>query len=85
MSDVNMDLSDLKLNGYPVIKFDMHGNGYTTVMVQKDPDHYDRIEYIVATWYPALGTAWLWGHYHFDKTEADKSFYEVAKRNGART
>lgn len=74
-----------KLNGHPVIAFNLHTNGYATVMVEKPG------EYVVATWWPELGKSWSWGHYHqapigdvdaYNRAQDD--FAETAKRNSAR-
>jgi hypothetical protein len=66
------------LNGYPVIGYRSHANGYATVMVSR-ADMHDR--FVVATWYPELEKGWVWGHYWHNRTDADASFAEVDKRN----
>ncbi len=69
------------LNQYPVVKAEAHTNGWTTVMVHRADDP---MEYVVASWWPSLGTQWSWGHYCHDKAEADDEFALVARRNEAR-
>jgi hypothetical protein len=44
------------LNGYPVIRAEVHTNVVTVMMDAPG-------QYVVATWWPELGTAWMWGHY----------------------
>lgn len=61
------------LNGYPVIKSEVHANGYVTIMVSKpEGGRFDTAggaagrkvsEFVVATWWPDLTTGWSWGHY----------------------
>lgn len=75
------------LNGYPVIKSEVHANCVTVMM---DAAH----KFIVATWWPELGATWSWGHYHHHNSDtdsrndarddADASFYDAAKRNATR-
>lgn len=47
-----------QLNGFPVIRVEQH-KVCSTVMVDTGNDH----GLVVATWAPAHGTAWIWGHY----------------------
>ena len=85
------------LNGYPVIKSEVHDNGYVTIMVAKpaglgDGPGQKYSEFVVATWWPDLGTGWSWGHYFstYGKTDdearnkADADFNETAQRNKGR-
>lgn len=69
----------LTLNGYPVVRSTLHLNGYSTVMVKRG-----ETDYVVATWYPALGSTWSWGHYDMDYIDAGKVYEETAKRNEQR-
>lgn len=68
-----------ELNGHPVIRFDRHDNGYATIMVKRGAD-----DFVVATWWPALGKAWSWGHYFIGGNaivDAIADFVETAHRN----
>lgn len=69
-----------RLNGYPVIAYYHHAveQGYVTVLM--DACQADRREWIVATWWPELGTRWQWGHYYDNLPDADAFF----KANAAR-
>lgn len=66
------------LNGAPVIQAELHENGITTVMVKRRDEH---CPFVVATWWPGLGTQWSWGHYCQDLVEAREMFQQVAERN----
>jgi len=76
-----MSNAPTKLNGYPVIKYTAHSNGYVTVMVERDDDH---MRYVVASWYPELKRGWIWGHYSATLEEAYQDYSEVEKRNRGR-
>ena len=69
------------LNGYPVIRVEQHKN-CATVMVDKPG------EYVVATWWPELGSSWSWGHYFPGPAdacdEAMHDFNRTATRNAGR-
>lgn len=69
------------LNGYPIIKFDLHPN-CATVMVDRGEDAPDR--YTVATWWESLGETWMWGAYWADRETADSDFDQTARRNKRR-
>jgi len=69
------------LNGYPVIGYRSHANGYATVMVKRDVAH---DPFVVATWYPDLAQGWVWGHYLTTRDEAEATFAQVDKRNQTR-
>lgn len=71
------------LNGYPVIAFDRHSRDYHTVMV--DRGHLQPQRYVVATWWPALGDAWQWGHYCDDMAQANETMFAVSARNHSRS
>lgn len=68
------------LNGHPVVAKEEHAN-CSTVMVLRDDNS---VPYVVATWWPSLGTSWSWGHYCDDRVEADRAFRAAASRNAAR-
>ena len=70
-----------ELNGYPVVGYREHPNGYVTVMLER-PHAYE--PYIVATWWPELGTRWQWGHYTAALPDAKKAFRDAAERNQRR-
>lgn len=69
------------LNGSPVIRSAVHED-CVTVMVRGPSD------YVVATWWPELGTSWSWGHYFagpaYSLTEATKDFDRTCRRNSKR-
>lgn len=69
------------LNYLPVIKAEAHANGMVTVMVH-NPE--DATPYVVASWWPECGSQWSWGHYCYDKAQADWEFGAVSERNAAR-
>lgn len=69
-----------ELNGFPVIGHERHAR-CVTVLVERPGDH-DR--YVVATWWPGLGTTWEWGHYAATRAQADVEFAEAVDRNGRR-
>lgn len=70
-----------QLNGYQIIEIRYHQN-CATVMVYR-PDE-ERAPYVVATWWPELGTTWSWGHYCTTEAEADETFAEVRAKNARR-
>jgi hypothetical protein len=78
MSEV-LDTVPRTLNGYPVLHRQAHKNGYWTVLLQTNEN-----SYVVATWWPELGTTWQWGHYSNDYAEAMDDFAEVQHRNRKR-
>jgi hypothetical protein len=74
-----------KLNHCPVIQSRMHARCFTVMMEGEG-------QYIVATWWPDLGSTWSWGHYspftandQASKDEAhrlaSRDFEDAAKRN----
>ena len=68
------------LNGYPVIQSRVH-ESCVTIMVERS----DMITpFVVATWWPALGDSWSWGHYEYCRPDALEMFEEVAGRNRRR-
>lgn len=67
-----------ELNGYPVVKAERHANCWT-VMVNQDGQGF-----AVATWWPELGTSWMWGHYSKFRRDADRDWLEVSQRNAKR-
>lgn len=72
------------LNGYPVIAYIEHDNGYATVMMDRSEG--PNTDLIVATWHPSLTKGWLWGHYDFHShQDAEKVMREVADRNRSRS
>jgi hypothetical protein len=77
-----------KLNGYPVIRVEQH-KVCATIMAQA-PD-----KLVVASWWPALGSQWMWGHYFHPRGDtvadheanrqmANAAFNEAATRNAER-
>ena len=71
------NLPPVTLNGYPVIEYDVHAN-CATIMVERCDN---AIKYVVATWWPSLGTSWSWGHYCATIGEARAAFTDANKRN----
>jgi hypothetical protein len=71
-----------ELNGHPVVKSKVHKT-CVTIMAHNKRDLYE--EFIVATWWPSLGSSWMWGHYFKDKVAALADFTNTADRNAKRT
>lgn len=70
------------LNGYPVIMSTVSRRAVTVLVDRSTSD--DHIKFVVATWWPELGTSWSWGYYFSDRKEADRAFVEVLRRNEQR-
>lgn len=67
------------LNGYQVKSIIQHAN-CATVVVERDEG-----DYVVATWWPELGSGWSWGHYGLRDADAvDAVLREVTARNARR-
>ena len=61
-----------QLNGYDVIRVQINpASNMAAVMVQRE---HPMRPYVVASWYPALGTTWSSGDYVATVEEANKSF-----------
>lgn len=71
-----------ELNGSPVKAAADHGNGVFTVRVALADNPVT--PFVVASYWPALGRAWSWGHYCTTAAEADSAFAEVSARNARR-
>jgi hypothetical protein len=71
-----------RLNGYPVIRAQDHGNGYATVMVHLSDN--GATPFAVVTWWPDLNTSWMWGNYCRDASDAESAWNEVEARNAKR-
>lgn len=71
------------LNGYPVILATRHPS-CVTVVVDRKSDYPTLQRYVVATWWPDLGTTWSWGHYVDTTEEALLTCREVENRNRMR-
>lgn len=69
-----------KLNGYPVVKANIHPSCVTVMVHRAD----DPIPFVVATWWPDLKTQWMWGHYASDADEAASAFEGASSRNATR-
>lgn len=69
------------LNGHEVVMTMAHKNCWTVCVKRGHED------YVVATWWPALGSEWMWGHYHVGEgawDQARETFNDVTKRNADR-
>jgi hypothetical protein len=71
-----------RLNGAQVVRAESHGNGYATITVELANNPVT--PFVVATWWPELGTSWQWGHYCRNAREAAETFASVAARNTGR-
>lgn len=67
------------LNGYPVTGATVHKNCVTVLI-----DKADVPEYVVATWWPELGSTWQWGRYHNSRAAAVRDFADISTRREAR-
>jgi hypothetical protein len=68
------------LNGHEVISYTKHGTCSTVMVLRAN----DPIPYVVATWWPGLGTSWMWGHYCEDHAKAVAQFDSAMRRNEER-
>lgn len=69
------------LNGYPVTMATPHENGYVTVMMTRT-GHVQ--PYVVATYWPDLGSTWMWGTYEDSPERAMDHYLAISKRNAGR-
>lgn len=68
-----------ELNGNPVDAAADHGNGVYTVRVALPGNV--ATPWVVASYWPALGRTWSWGHYCATLAEADSAWADVTARN----
>ena len=66
-----IDLEDMprRLNGYAVHAFNRRAD--RVLVICHRPDH-PLHPWVGATWWPELGTTWMWGHYFATEAEAEE-------------
>lgn len=71
-----------KLNGYPVIRSKVHANCATVVVQRETSIHENPL--VVCTWWPKLGSTWMWGHYGYNDETVKIKFNQICASNEGR-